>query len=319
MNNRVYGLIGIESINSNWNADFDKRPRTDYSGNIIATPAALKYQDRAKMILDNKLVFAFKSEVEVDGVMKARKLDERYEFLFGELKPAKKDKDKKKDKSENKGQTISEIRKNLFKCSDIKNYGAVFASSDKNTSITGAVTIQMGKNIYKDAETMVLQIASPYANSNKDVASTTLGEKIVSDECHYIYPFAINPLVYKEFINNGETDGYTMEDYLYFKENATSAATLNNSEAKSGCKNEFAIFIMLKEGVNRPVYIDSRNVNFTKGELKNTIEITIGEGYLNDLKDQIESVEIYYDPFTTTLSHDIEVVKVFDIKTNKEI
>ena len=43
MNKRVYGVLGISSIMSNWNADFSGFPKTTSDGNIFGSDKALKY------------------------------------------------------------------------------------------------------------------------------------------------------------------------------------------------------------------------------------------------------------------------------------
>src|SRR6266511_2304277 len=45
-NNRVFGLVIIKAINSNFNADFTGQPRTLPDGRVYATDKALKYSVR---------------------------------------------------------------------------------------------------------------------------------------------------------------------------------------------------------------------------------------------------------------------------------
>lgn len=43
MNNRVYGVVGIKSIMSNWNADFTGNPKKISTGDIFGSDKAFKY------------------------------------------------------------------------------------------------------------------------------------------------------------------------------------------------------------------------------------------------------------------------------------
>ena len=160
---------------------------------------------------------------------------------------------------------------------------------------------------------------SPFRNSkNEDSSQSSLGRKIVSDEAHYFYPFVINPLAYREYIDLGVTEGYTEEDYIDFKKTAISAVTAFNTNAKAGCENEFALFM----DTDMECYIPdmSEYIEFEKGEdgAKNRITLTCTD-MLGKIHDRIESVEIYYNPRTTDLEMEIEGAKYFDIVTMEEV
>ena len=43
MKNNIYGILGVEAINSSWNNDFDGMPKTDGNGVIKGSPYALEY------------------------------------------------------------------------------------------------------------------------------------------------------------------------------------------------------------------------------------------------------------------------------------
>lgn len=43
MNRRVYGVLGIKSIMSNWNADFSGYPKTTSTGEVFGSDKALKF------------------------------------------------------------------------------------------------------------------------------------------------------------------------------------------------------------------------------------------------------------------------------------
>ena len=60
LNYKVYGLIGVESKLSNWNADFTGNPRSMTNGVIYGTDKALKYAIRNYWDLQGKELFVYK-------------------------------------------------------------------------------------------------------------------------------------------------------------------------------------------------------------------------------------------------------------------
>lgn len=309
MNKRVYGVIGIKSIMANWNADFEGNPKSISDGRIFGSDKALKYPMKKMWQNEGEKVLYIKSlkEDEKEKKLTPRSLKERYEYIFGV-------EDLKKQKESNI------VLKNLFSAIDVKNFGATFAEEGNNIGITGAVQIAQGFNKYDESQTEEQQILSPFRDSTKDNASqSTLGTKIVSDEAHYAYHFAINPDVYSEFVEMGVTDGYTDSDYKKFKEAALTAATSFNTNSKIGCENELAIFIETDKNTYLPDL--SQYVSFKKADNeneKNTIELNFDK-ILNDVKDKIQSVEIYYNPYTTTIKTNIQNAKMMNIFTQDEV
>ncbi len=309
MNKRVYGVIGIKSIMANWNADFEGNPKSISDGRIFGSDKALKYPMKKMWQNEGEKVLYIKSlkEDEKEKKLTPRSLKERYEYIFGV-------EDLKKQKESNI------VLKNLFSAIDVKNFGATFAEEGNNIGITGAVQIAQGFNKYDESQTEEQQILSPFRDSTKDNASqSTLGTKIVSDEAHYAYHFAINPDVYSEFVEMGVTDGYTDSDYKKFKEAALTAATSFNTNSKIGCENELAIFIETDKNTYLPDL--SQYVSFKKADNeneKNTIELNF-DRILNDVKDKIQSVEIYYNPYTTTIKTNIQNAKMMNIFTQDEV
>lgn len=315
MNKRVYGVLGIVSIMANWNADFTGYPKTTTDGSTFGSDKAFKYPIKKMWDNEDEKVLYIKSmklspankKGEVQLVPRA--LKERYEYLF-EIDDLKNCKDNK------------EVITNLFKCIDVKNFGATFAEAGKNISITGAVQIGQGFNKYEDTTPEEQQILSPFRDASKDkkesdeeAKNSTLGTKIVSNEAHYFYPFTINPMAYKEYVELGVTDGYTEEDYNKFKLASLVAATSYATNAKMGCENEFALFIETEKDLYLPDL--SQYINFYKGE-KNTIEITCSE-LINDLSEKIIDISIYINPYTTELKSDIKGAKIYNIFTQKEV
>lgn len=309
MNKRVYGVIGIKSVMSNWNADFEGNPKSISDGKIFGSDKALKYPMKKMWQSEGEKVLYIKSfkEDEKDKKLRPRSLKERYEYIFGV-------EDLKKQKESNV------VLKNLFTAIDVKNFGATFAEADNNFGITGAVQIAQGFNKYDDSQTEEQQILSPFRDGTKDNADqSTLGTKIVSNEAHYAYHFAINPDAYTEYVEMGVTEGYTEEDYEKFKKAALTSATSFNTNSKVGCENELAVFVETDKNAYLPDL--AQYVFFKKSDdesEKDTIELKF-DSILNDVKDKIQTVEIYYNPYTTNIVADINNAKMMNIFTQDEV
>lgn len=317
MDKRVYGVLGISSIMANWNADFTGYPKTTSNGDIFGSDKAFKFPMKKMWENSGEKVLYIKSMRLAEGKggeigLVPRSLKERYEFLFDE-KDLKSNKDSKK------------LLTNLFSAIDVKNFGATFAEEGNNISITGAVQIGQGFNKYEDSYAEEQQILSPFRDASvkdpkkedqEDAKNSTLGTKIVSNEAHYFYPFTVNPLAYKEFVELGVTEGYTDEDYLKFKKASISAATSFATNSKVGCENEFALFVETDSDLYLPNL--AQYVTFQKGEEKNVIKVDCGL-ITNPLKDRIKNIEVYYNPYTTKIEANIEGAKFYNIFTNEEV
>ena len=314
MKNRIYGVIGIRSMMANWNADFTGFPKTTSSGEVFGSDKALKYPMKKKWENEGEKVLYVKS-LKVDSgegkkgeiAVRPKSLRERYDEIFEANLKEEKDK--------------TNVIKNLFKAVDVKNFGATFAEEKNNASITGAVQIGQGFNKYVDTYPEEQQILSPFRDSSKDekegeASQSTLGTKIVSNEAHYFYPFVINPQVYRDFVKMGMTEGYTEEDYKKFKDAALTSATFFNSNSKLGCENEFALFIEVKEGYYLPEL--AQYIKFSKEKDCDVIELGFDE-LINQFKDNILSVEIYYNTLNVKVKHDIKGAKEYNIFTRKEV
>ena len=314
MNKRVYGVLGVSSIMANWNADFTGYPKTTTSGETYGSDKAFKYP--MKKMWDNQgekvlYIKSMKLSTDKKGEVNLipRSLKERYEYLFN-IKELKDSKD------------ISEVLKNLFNAIDVKNFGATFAESGMNISITGAVQFGQGFNKYAETEPQEQQILSPFRDATKttdekgEAKNSTLGTKIVSDEAHYFYPFVVNADAYREFVQLGVTDGYTEEDYQKFKETALVCATAFVTNSKEGCDNEFGLFVETDQYLYLPNLTEY--VEFTKGDKQNTIFIHLKD-ILEGIEDKIKTIEVYYNPITTRINCDLEGVHYFNIVTRKKV
>ena len=318
MDKRVYGVIGISSKMANWNADFTGYPKTTSEGETFGSDKALKYPMKKMWDNQNEKILYIKSmklsENKGDISLVPRSLKERYEHIFEveNLKDCKNSKD---------------VLTNLFSALDVKNFGSTFAEEGNNISITGAVQIGQGFNKYEGTNAEEQQILSPFRDASvksdkknkkndEEAKNSTLGTKIVSNEAHYFYPFVINPMAYKEFIEMGVTDGYTEEDYNKFKEAALVSATSFATNSKVGCENEFGLFVETEKDLYLPNLSDY--IVFEKGEDKNIIEITCSE-LLNSLDEKIKNIEIYYNPYTTDIKCNINKANKFNIFTKSQI
>ena len=324
MNKRVYGILGISSIMGNWNADFSGYPKSTTNGNVFGSDKALKYPMKKMWDNEGKKVIYIKS---LNEKLIPRTLKERYIKVF-------EDEDLK---------DVKKVLTNLMAAVDIKNFGATFAEASCNIAITGAVQIGQGFNKYIDTNAEEQDILSPFKDAKakeknevkakakakannlseddievKDAQNSTLGTKITSNEAHYFYPFVINPLAYKELVDLDVTEGYTEEDYQNFKRTALVSATAFATNSKVGCENEFAVFVETESDAYLPNL--SEYVTFAKCEDKNIIDLKKLANILKDMSQQIKSVEIYYNPYTTELTNDdIKAAKHFNIITSKEV
>ena len=143
-----------------------------------------------------------------------------------------------------------------------------------------------------------------------------MGTKIVSNEAHYFYPFVINPMAYKELVELGVTEGYTEEDYQNFRRTALVSATSFATNSKVGCENEFALFVETKADAYLPNL--SEYIEFEKTGDKNIIELQCAD-LLTELGDVVEKVDIYYNPHTTELKGMTGTMRIYDIRTQKEV
>lgn len=301
MKKRVYGIIGVSSLMSNWNADFTGNPKSTLDGRIFGSDKALKYSFRKLWNDQGRKVLYFKT-LKKDN-LQPMELDEKYEELFGE--------GEKSGSKKAKGDKELIVLSNLFNTVDGKQFGITFPSKKYSQfSVTGAVQIKQGFNFYKNTVN-IQDVLSPFKNSNnKDADNSSIGKMIFTDETHYFYPFIINPMAYKEYEKLGLTNGYTEEDYKLFKETALKSVTALNSASKFGCSNEFALFIETDEFLDMPV-IDrflsyEKRTNESKAKIKFNLNSVL-ELYKKDIK----KVEVYYNPDFIEFETDLENIETF--------
>ena len=308
--NNVYGIIELKTFLGIWNASFDGGPKSLTDGDIFGSDKSLKYSIRNYWHKNNKKVLYYKQIGKVidkknNVDLKPLSLKEKYESIF---------------ECNLKDHNKEDIYRNLFKAIDVKNFGATFAEEKSNLSITGALQFGQGINLYKYTNVEEQQILSPFRDGTKDEASqSTLGSMKFVNEAHYFYPFCLNPSQYDDYIKLGFTDGYTEQDYQEFKMAALIGVTQLNSAAKYNTENEFALFIEVKKETYLPNLVDFITFDKESKEEKGIIKLEFSD-LLNDLEENIISVEIYYNPNSLEIEHSIKSeVKKYNIFTRKEI
>ena len=296
MNNKVYGMIGVEAIHSNFNANFEGEPK-NINGKIFATDVCLKHTIKTALNADGELILGLK-RVKDDGIVYT--LKDTYEYLF--------------DTKLNKKTDEKEVLTNLLSCKDVKFFGTTFAT-DVNIGVTGAVQVGHGVNVLENTEIYMDDILSPYSSGEKK-KMTTKGEEFRTDKAHYIYNFAINPREYEKYKDIEQE--FTEDDYDMFKQYSLESVTRLNSRTKLGCENHFAMFIELKENEcftpNLRKYLniieEDDIVIYDLIELSNT---------LKDIEDKIDNIEIYYNPMSVKLDNIPSNSNIFNIVTRKVI
>ena len=295
MNNRVFGIIGLGCRNSNWNADFSGNPKK-YIDEYVASPFALKYAIREYWEQKGFKVYFRKSYKTVKDKLVPNNLEERYLSLYEVNKLPEKE---------------SEFQNNIFSAIDVLNFGGVFPIKEFSSSYTGAVQITTGVNKYDGAETIRDVVLSRFQNSNKsDNSVTTMGARYILNEAHFFYGFTINPACYDvvKGTNEGFT-GYTADAYEAFKEASLYAVNNINSVSKIGCYNEFAMFVQLKDNSLKLISNLNDTIKFTKAAdldidtYLDEIDMTVTIDELTAFADDIESIEIYFNPQLLTLKY----------------
>ena len=82
MKNRVYGVVGIKSIMSNWNADFSGNPKTTSDGKIFGSDKAFKFPIKKMWEAEGKYVLYIKSYKKEKDNVQAKSLEERFNQIF---------------------------------------------------------------------------------------------------------------------------------------------------------------------------------------------------------------------------------------------
>lgn len=278
--NRVYGVIGIGSYMSMWNADMNGGPKSTVNDEIFGSDKALKYSIKNLWKCQGKKVLYIKHR---DANYDLLNLAQIYEELFKEKLPKEKDKDKNK-----------KVLNNIFKCIDVRNFGCTFAVDKINIGVTGVVQIGQGMNKWNDSNRISIDILSPFVNPKKEEGTmTSIGTKNVVDEVHYFYPLTINPFNVEDLIGVIDGyEGYTEEDYETLKKSLLICATALDTNSKVGCENEFALFVNCKN--NSEIFLSNLDSYISMDENR-IVNINDLLNYLKPYMEDIDSIEIFYN------------------------
>jgi CRISPR-associated protein Csh2 len=310
-NNRVYGIIGVGAYMANFNADLSGYPKTTTNNDIFGSDKALKYPMKRMWFIEGDKVFYIKSmtiskskkDKEME-ILQPKDLIERYEDLFGKIWDA--------------NLTVKDVAKDLFSTVDIMNFGATFTGSESesktakkkighNISITGAVQINQGFNLYEKTNVLAQDILSPFRNPNdksEDKTATSIGTKIVTDEAHYVYSFSVNPANYADYVGLIDGfEGYTIEAYEKFKRAARVATTAFNTNSKSGCENELVLFIELKEDSKLFLANLDRYVEVRKKEKQTLYDLSKLAEIIAPQQEEIQSIELFHNPISVEVNY----------------
>lgn len=281
--NRVFGISVIKAINSNFNADFTRQPRTLPDGIVYATDKAYKYMIR-KYILDqfNQKLLLWKR---FNENLNPLSIEETYEYLFKKKLQDEDDKD---------------ILKNLFTCFDVRIFGATFTAKNKNFSIHGALQISHSMNRYPENEIYFEQILSPLRNTGKEGSEekkkSSIGNQYRLREGHYVYHFSLNPSNYDSYRNIiKDLNEITEDDIKILKEAMRKGVSYFDSTSKAGSDNELFMWIQLNEGSKKvlPNFVEYVQISKENGKinisLKEVLEV------IKQNKEEIQKIELYYD------------------------
>lgn len=325
-NNRVFGLVLVKSINSNFNADFTGQPRTLPDGRVYATDKALKYSVRHylnQQYPEEKVLYYKRynenthpySLAELYDVVKLGKFDEDFQ-------------DKPK------------VLRNILSCIDVRLFGSTFApkkgNNSVNLSVHGTVQINHGinqffKNNIPVDETYSEQISAPFRSDNskdegKEAEQATIGRQSKLREGHYSYHFSINPKNLKPLVDlvntkNDEpkTTGLRVKDIEKLKESLRVGVTHFDSSAKSGSDNEMLLWVQLKNDSKKVLPSFTEMVRVTREN--GTVQIDLSEvtKLLNGYNADIEVVELYYLPENTILKEEPENAIKKHLLTGKDL
>lgn len=297
-NNRVFGAVILKSINSNFNADFTHHPRTLPDGVVYSTDKAIKYaiKDYFRKLNGEKNLFYVKR---LNENLNPLTLDDTYIKLFGDFPAEKKDVNKKI------------VLSNLLSCLDVKLFGATFAGKT-NISIHGPVQINHGVNKFPENDIYTEDILSPFRNPGKEGSDekgmSTIGNQTNLKEGHYVFHFSINPKNTKEFydmLNEGKSDAEKMflsnDDINKFKNAVNNSVTALDSSRKMGTENEVTLWIQLKENSMKVFPSLTELITVRKNDGKIEIQLAEVNKIINQVSDEIEKVEVYYNPVTAEI------------------
>jgi len=322
--NRVFGCVIVKAVNANYNADFTHQPRTLPDGIVYATDKAFKYSVRhyLKNQLGETKVFFYK---QLNEKLNPLSLDEKYLQLFGEYPKMKIEKKKKGDTEKEEKEVLNKkvILEKLLQCIDIRLFGATFAG-ETNISIHGTVQINHGINRFPLNEIYSEQIMSPFRNpgekESEEKAMTTLGQQSKLREGHYVHHFSVNPQNLKSVCKLADaSEGLTIDDIQKLKEGMRCGVTYYDSASKAGTDNELLLWLQLKPESRTVLPVFTELVNVTRENGNVLIDFKRLNPVISGVSDQLELIEVYYNPENTKLNNLPQQTKKYNIITANEL
>lgn len=302
--NNVYGARGMGVVNSNLNSSFQGTPNMLSNGVFFNSDVSTKWADRDfwKSLGLNVLVKT-NYTLDKDGLPVPMTLEQ--------IAEAKMNKDK------------SLLEQLLNEFVDTACFGGVMAVKKKNVNTTGPIQYNIGFNKLDRTEVKTHDILSPYKNPKAEkkageegeVSRTTIGKNTFVERALYVQGFTVcpeqtNSLV--ELVGSKDFKGFKEEYYLAFKKATLCSITRLNSRSKVGARDEFSIFINMKEASNYTLpnvaeFIDAR---LDSEEVKTIVNFD-RLAFVNDLED-VELVEIYYNGAVCDIEHSFKDAYVWD-------
>lgn len=308
-NNRVIGARGIGVVNGNLNSGFDGRPKSLTNGCLTNSDVSTKFLDRElwKNSGENVLITK-KLKVDTDGTLYACTLS----TIIDDLKHLE-------------DRLLTTILNDYV---DVQNFGVLIPVSGSNVGFTGVCQYTQGINKLKNTTVVTQPLLSPFSaadnnknkkksknNTTENTLGTNVGNYSFIDKALYVQSFAVNPTNLNNLISVFGKDkfvGYKESSYQKFKKATLCSASLYNTRTKTGCYDEFSIFINLKENSLYSISDIGRFIDVIENEDSTvTIDFTKLE-FLNDVAD-IESIEIYYNILTCKIKHTFTNVTIKDL------
>ena len=292
--NKVFGLSYIRVENGSWNNSFDGIPRMDFDGTFFATDKARKYSIRQDLLNSGQKVLIRKHKAE----------DGKYKSLSNILATYNID---AKAKDSNK-----KIIKDFI---DVRLFGAIVNPKDANVLTTsGPVQFlyaknQLTKEGYKSNEFELIDITSYKTSGETNETQTTIGKQCRIDKAYYMYPFIVNPNVYKnnleEVLGNDisekEIKDMYISDIKILKDSLKYDVSELNSCTKMGCTNFLNIIVTMKD----------ENSNINLSALQDNIFVSEEEDVVNSKI----NVKINAQNLITMLENKKELIKTIEIHT----
>lgn len=312
MKNRVVGMLGVGCYDACYNNDFDKNPREDAVGDIFATNGSIEYT--MKRFFNDHLDLL--NGLQVLGLSRTDEKGVNYSLSEMITKHFQIPMDSSK--------TVAQIRDELVThFIDVILFGLVFApgkgEKGKATNVHGAISTSYGHNLWEDPVVTSSQVQSPYRNDKNETAErTTLGSQVRMKEGHYVHTFVVNPKNLDECVSNA-FHGLTEDHYNLWKKAALHSVTYYSSASKLGCMNEFGLFVTLKDDISDPGLCYNYVSIVPDGNGRPVYDLTKVAEALKDVEDDIESVEIYYNPHKISVTGDIANAVYYNIVSGKQM